>query len=239
VGLSQPGPRNWACWIEPHIEQGPVMEAEGADIGIVVCTVQARYFQIVIDGAPSHVGPTTMDRRQDSLAAAAEMILAAERIGIAGEPGGRSSAAWIQNAPNVRGAVPSRTRLHMDVRHEDPARALAMETELLTDIRAIAARRRVQVAIDPYATFGPVRFDAGLGDVLRQAAAARQLRVRDMVASAGHDSVLVAPLCPSAMLFVPSQGGITHNPAEYTAPAALAAGAQVLLDAVVRLAGAA
>lgn len=237
LGLAPPGPRDWACWIEPHIEQGPVLEAEGVDIGIVVGTVQARYFQLVIEGEPSHVGPTTMDRRQDSLAAAAEIILAVERIGLAGEPGGRSSAAWIQNAPNVRGAVPSRTRLHVDVRHEDPARTAAMETELLDAVRAIAARRRVRVSVDPYATFGPVRFDQALGTVLRDAAAARQLRVRDMVASAGHDSVLVAPLCPSAMLFVPSQGGITHNPREFSSAGQLAAGAQVLLDAVVALAG--
>ena len=112
IGFAAPGRRDWAAWIEPHIEQGPVLEAEGAAIGIVTGTVQARYFHVTVTGAPSHVGPTTMDRRQDSLAAAAEMILACERIGLAGEPGGRSSAAWIQNAPNVRGAVPSRTRLH-------------------------------------------------------------------------------------------------------------------------------
>jgi len=237
LGLAPPHPRDWACWIEPHIEQGPVLEAEGIDIGIVTSTVQARYFQLVIDGAPSHVGPTTMDRRQDSLAAAAEIILAVERIGLGGEPGGRSSAAWIQNSPNVRGAVPSRTRLHVDVRHEDPARAAAMQGELVAAIQTIAVRRRVRVTVDPYATFGPVQFDTALGAVLRNAAAARQLRVRDMVASAGHDSVLVAPLCPSAMLFVPSQGGITHNPGEYSTSAQLAAGAQVILDAVLELAG--
>jgi N-carbamoyl-L-amino-acid hydrolase len=81
-----------------------------------------------------------------------------------------------------------------------------------------------------------VRFDAALGGMLREAAQARQLSVRDIVASAGHDSVLIAPLCPSAMLFIPSRGGITHNPAEYSSPEQLARGAQVLLDAVVRLA---
>ena len=236
VGLSPPGPRDWAAWIEPHIEQGPALEAAGADIGITTGTVQARYFHVTITGAPSHVGPTTMDRRQDALAAAAEMILAAERIGLAAEPLGRSSAAWILNEPNVRGAVPARTRLHLDVRHEDPAQAAAMEDALRADIRAIATRRRVALEIDAYATFGPVSFDPALGAILRDAATARQLRVMDAIASAGHDSVLVAGLCPSAMLFVPSRGGITHNPAEYSSPEHLAAGAQVLLDAVLRLA---
>lgn len=237
LGLARPGPRDWSAWIEPHIEQGPLLEAEELVIGIVTHTVQARYFHVHLDGAPSHVGPTTMDRRQDTLAAAAEVILAAERVGLAGEPGGRSSAAWIRNEPNVRGAVPSHTRLHMDVRHEDPARAAAMEAELLAEVRAIATRRRVTATVDAYATFGPVQFDTALGALLRARATARGLPTRDVVAAAGHDSVLVAPLCPSAMLFVPSRGGITHNPAEYTAPEHLAAGAQVLLDAVVELAG--
>jgi N-carbamoyl-L-amino-acid hydrolase len=236
IGFATPGPRRWAAWIEAHIEQGPVLEAEHVDIGIVTGTVQARYFQITLEGEPSHVGPTTMDRRQDSLAAAAEMILAAERIGLAAEPGGRSSAAWIQNLPNVRGAVPNRTLLHMDVRHEDETRAHAMEVELLGDVHAIAARRRVRVTVDPYATFGPVRFDQALGAMMREAAHSRQLSTRDIVASAGHDSVLIAPLCASAMLFIPSRGGITHNPAEYSSAEQIARGAQVLLDVVVKLA---
>ncbi len=237
VGLAPPAPRDWAYWIEPHIEQGPVLEAEGADIGIVTGTVQARYFHVTVTGAPSHAGATAMERRRDSLVAAAEMILACERIGLAAEPAGRTSAAWIRNEPNVRGAVPERTRLHLDVRHSDAGQAGSMQDALLADVRAIAARRGVDVAIDPYATFGPVAFDAGLGAVLREVATARQMRVRDAVAAAGHDSVLVAGLCPSAMLFVPSRGGVTHHPAEFTDAAQLAAGAQVLLDAVVRLAG--
>ncbi len=241
IGFLTPGPRDWAAWIELHIEQGPLLEQHalersGAAVGIVTGTVQARYFHLTITGEASHAGPTTMDRRHDSLAAAAEMILAIEQIGLSGEPGGRSSAAWISNIPNARGAVPSQTRLHCDVRHEDPARAAAMEAAARIAWSAIAARRGVQLNIDAYATFGPARFDPALGAVLREAAEARQLLVRDMVAAAGHDSVLVAALCPSAMLFVPSRGGITHNPAEYTAPEHLAQGAQVLLDAVMRLA---
>ncbi len=236
VGLSPPAPRDWACWLEPHIEQGPMLEAGGAAIGIVTGTMQARYFRVTVTGRPSHVGATAMPDRRDSLAAAAEMILAAERVGQHAEPGGRSSAAWIQNEPNARGAVPSLTRLHMDVRHRDEAGAAAMEQALLAGLHAIATRRDVTVAIDPYARFGPVHFDAGLGALLREVAEARQLSTRDALAAAGHDSVLVAALCPSAMIFVPSRGGISHNAAEYTSAEQLAAGAQVLLDAVVRLA---
>lgn len=237
AGPLVPSPRGWACWLEAHIEQGPVMEANGADIGIVTGTMHARYFQLTVTGEPSHVGPTTMDRRRDSLAATAEIILAVEHIALQAEPRGRASASWIANYPNARGNVANVTRLHCDVRHEDAARAVAMEQMLREAIAGIAGRRGVEVAIDPYTTFGPVVFDAALGGLLRDKAAARQLATCDMIAAAGHDSVLVAPLCPSAMLFVPSVGGITHNPREYSTPDQLACGAQVLLDAVVALAG--
>jgi beta-ureidopropionase / N-carbamoyl-L-amino-acid hydrolase len=214
-----------------------VMEATGTDIGIVTGTVHARYFQLVVTGEPSHVGPTTMDRRRDSLAAAAEIILAVERIALGAEPSGRASATWIENYPNARGNVANITRLHCDVRHEQAERTVAMEAALREALEGIAQRRRVAIDVDPYATFGPVAFDRTLGDLLRRNAAARQLATRDMIAAAGHDSVLIAPLCPSAMLFVPSVGGITHNPREFSSREQLAAGAQVLLDAVLELAG--
>ncbi len=237
AGPLTPSPRGWACWLEAHIEQGPLMEATGADIGIVTGTVHARYFQLTVTGEPSHVGPTTMDRRRDSLAATAEIILAVERIAHAAEPSGRASATWIENFPNARGNVANITRLHCDVRHEQAERAVAMEQDLRTTLDDIARRRRVTIDVDPYTTFGPVAFDPALGGLLRQKAEARQLATRDMIAAAGHDSVLIAPLCPSAMLFVPSVDGITHNPREYSTPEQLARGAQVLLDAVVELAG--
>jgi len=237
AGALTPSPRGWACWLEAHIEQGPVMEATGADIGVVTGTMHARYFQLTLTGEPSHVGPTTMDRRRDSLAATAEIILAIERIAHDAEPDGRASATWIENYPNARGNVANITRLHCDVRHEQATRTAAMEQELRTAIGDIASRRRVAVAIDPYAAFGPIAFDPALGALLREKAQARQLVTRDMIAAAGHDSVLIAPLCPSAMLFVPSVDGITHNPREYSTSQHVALGAQVMLDAVLALAG--
>lgn len=237
AGPLPPGSRGWACFLEPHIEQGAVLEETGRDIGIVVGTVQARYFLITVTGEPSHAGPTPMERRRESLAAAAELILAVERIGVAAEPRGRSSTTWIDNAPNARGANSAVTRLHSCFRHEAPERAAAMQVELEAAAAALAARRQLRIEIDPYTTFGPVAFDAALTDRLRAAAEARQMSTRDILAVAGHDAVLTARICPSAMLFVPSVGGITHNPREYSTPEQLAKGAQVLLDTVLALAG--
>ena len=237
AGPLAPAPRSWRAWLELHIEQGPVMEATGAEIGIVTGTMHARYFQLVVTGEPSHVGPTEMNRRHDSLAAAAEVILAVERIGLAAEPGGRASASWIENIPNARGNVSHITRLHCDVRHNAADDAISMEASLRQALTEIAKKRGMRIDVDPYTTFGPVLFDVGLGELLRHKAMNRQLSTRDMVAAAGHDSVLMAPLVPSAMLFVPSVAGITHNPKEYSTREQLARGAEVLLDAVLELAG--
>ncbi len=237
AGPLPPAPRDWSAWLELHIEQGPVMEATGADIGIVAGTMHARYFQLSVIGEPSHVGPTEMGRRHDSLAAAAEVILTVERIALAAEPDGRASTSWIDNIPNARGNVSHLTHLHCDVRHNQAETAVAMEDELRQALAEIADRRGVRIDVDPYATFGPIAFDAALGALLRRKAQDRQLSTRDMIAAAGHDSVLMAPLVPSAMLFVPSVAGITHNSKEFSTKEQVARGAQILLDAVVELAG--
>ena len=237
AGPLMPAPRDWSAWLELHIEQGPVMEATGAEIGIVVGTMHARYFQLVVTGEPSHVGPTEMNRRHDSLAAAAEVILAVERIGLAAEPGGRASASWIENMPNARGNVPHITRLHCDVRHNS--------ADARSRWRRRCARR---CPISPRAAASasksiPTRHlvrscsTRSWARCCGDKAADRQLHTRDMIAAAGHDSVLMAPLVPSAMLFVPSVAGITHNPKEYSTKEQVARGAQVLLDAVLELAG--
>ena len=235
-GGNPPAPRDWAAWLELHIEQGPMLEATGTDIGIVTGTMHARYLQITVTGDPSHAGATPMKNRRDSLAAAAEIILANERIARAAEPDGRGSASWIENFPNARGNVPDITHLHCDVRHTDPAKARLMEHELRSAINTIGLMRRVEITIDPYATFGPVLFDAGLGALLRRKAEERQFSVRDAIAAAGHDSIFIAPLCPSAMIFIPCAGGITHNPNEFSTAEQIARGAQLLLDAVLELA---
>jgi len=236
AGGKPPAPRDWSAWFELHIEQGPMLEATKNDIGVVTGTMHARYMQLTITGDPGHAGATPMKNRRDSLAGAAEIILANERIARAAEPHGRGSASWIESLPNARGNVPDITHLHCDVRHTEMAEARRMEHELRSTISEIILRRRLDVTIDPYATFGPIVFDANLGALLRRKAQERQFAVTDAVAAAGHDSVFVAPLCPSAMLFIPCAKGITHNPKESATPEQVARGAQVLLDAVLELA---
>ena len=169
AGPLTPSPRGWACWLEVHIEQGPVMEATGADIGIVTGTMHARYFQLVVTGEPSHVGPTTMDRRRDSLAATAEIILAVERIALAAEPVG-------PRIGDVDRELPQRTRQRRQ--HHPPALRRAARTggagrrDGGRAARGAGRHRdsaaRVAIDVDPYATFGPIAFDRALGDLLRR-----------------------------------------------------------------------
>ena len=238
AGPLTPSPRGWACWLEAHIEQGPVMEAGGADIGIVTGTMHARYFQLTVTGEPSHVGPTTMDRRRDSLAATAEIILAIEQHRAAG----RAARPCLGELDRELSQCAGQRR----ERHTAALRCAARgcgagggdgASVARGDRRDCRAAGRAGGHRSRTRRSGRLCSTRGWGRCCATAAASRQLATRDMIAAAGHDSVLVAPLCPSAMLFVPSVGGITHNPREYSTPEQLARGAQVLLDAVVALAG--
>jgi len=244
AGPVAPGDRGWACFLEAHIEQGPELEraahAAGGDpdrfLGIVTHAFHVRYFAITLTGASSHVGPTAMPDRRDSLAAAAELILAIEAIGRDSEPLARASCPWIQNEPNVRGANPGLTRLACDLRAADPGRLPAMEQALRERIATVAQRRGIAIELTQTGVMDPARFDPGLRSTLQRNAESLGLLTLDLAAAAGHDAVLITRLCPTAMLFVTSVNGITHHPDEFSTPGALANGAQVLLDTVLELA---
>ena len=213
------------------------MEATGADIGIVVGTMHARYFQLTVTGEPSHVGPTTMDRRRDSLAATAEIILAVERIALAAEPGGRASATWIENIPTRAATSPTSRACTATFGMSRRSVRSPWSRSCATTLDAIATRRRVSIAVDPYATFGPVAFDPALGNLLRDKAQTRQLTTRDMIAAAGHDSVLVAPFVRVPCCSCRASTGSPTIHASLSTKEQVARGAQVLLDAVLELAG--
>ena len=168
AGALTPSPRGWACWLEAHIEQGPVMEATGADIGIVTGTMHARYFQLTVTGEPSHVGPTTMDRRRDSLAATAEIILAVERIALRGRAGwprlGHLDRELSQCARQCGEHHPAALRRAARAGASAASRWSRAARGVGRDRRA---SRVCAIDVDPYATFGPVAFDPALGSLLR------------------------------------------------------------------------
>jgi N-carbamoyl-L-amino-acid hydrolase len=224
-----------ACF-ELHIEQGPVLERAGITIGIVTGTYTVRYFNLTIAGEASHLAQP-MAERHDALVGAAEAIRAIQRVGSAHGEAGRSNASWIKVFPNVRGTVAETVRMSCDVRHADPETTRLMAADLHAAIEEAARRTGIAMTLDPFHRFGPLRFDDDLVELLRQTARQRGHRHQDMLTVAGHDAIALAPILPTAMIFVPSQAGLSHNEQEYTDPAACAAGTDVLLHAVLAKAG--
>ena len=227
-----------AAYLELHVEQGPLLKEGGEAIGIVTGSFRAHYFVATITGEAGHVGPTLMEHRRDAFAAAAELTIEIERIGRARGRQGRSNAPHVEVYPNARGVIPASVRLSCDLRHADANEVGRMEEELRQAARDIAARRGVSVALDPYFQFGPLACDGTMNDLIRRNADALGLRHRDMLTVASHDAVPMMRFCPTALFFVPSETGVSHNPAEFSTPQQCSDGADLLLNAVLELSGA-
>ncbi|MGJ4857191.1 Zn-dependent hydrolase [Labrys sp. La1] len=220
---------NPAAYVELHIEQGPVLEAEGIAIGAVTGVQGLRWFDVEIKGTESHAGSTPMANRRDALTAAARLILDVEAIGRAHAPGvltvGRAGVF-----PNSRNVVPGRVSLQIDMRHPGEAGLEAMETALR---QAVAGQ--TDSRIERIWAKKPVAFDPACIDAVRQAAADCGLSCRDIASGAGHDAAHLATLAPTAMIFIPSRDGLSHNEREYSSPRQCADGAEVLLRTLLKL----
>lgn len=237
AGTAPVGGRPIGAYFEVHNEQGPVLEEGGEQVGIVTGSFYARYYVATVRGEAAHVGPTPMARRKDALVAAALLTIEVERIGKGEAEDGRSNAPHIEVYPNVRGVIPSEVRLSCDLRHSDPAIVAQMELKLRAAIAEIEQARDVAIELAQYFEFGPIHFDEAMADLLRRSARAVGLRQRDILTVAGHDAVPMNRICPTGLLFVPSCNGISHNESERCKPEDVAAGADVLLQAVLARAG--
>lgn len=228
AGTHAPGFLTPHAFVELHVEQGPVLEAEGFAVGAVANLQGISWQRVTIDGVANHAGTTPMAMRQDAGMAAAGVIAAlGERVRAI--KGGVATVGTMALVPNAINVIPSRAAFTVDLRNPDEARLVAQEealTELLDGLRA----QGFTVRVERLARFQPVVFDPGIVTAVETAAQARQLSCKRMTSGAGHDAQMMARVAPTAMIFVPSQGGISHNPAEFTEDDALIAGANVLLD---------
>ncbi|MDO9707924.1 allantoate amidohydrolase [Paracraurococcus lichenis] len=230
--------RDAAAYFEAHIEQGPVLEAEGHDLGIVTGGFATERALVTVTGETSHAGTTPMEMRRDALLAAAEMIGAGERILLERAPEGRMTVCRLLVDPGADGVVPGGARFAFEYRHPDNATLRALLDAADEAFAAIAARRRVAVAREPYWSFPRVTFDATLADRLRSAATRHGARHRDILSGAGHDAYHAAARMPAVMLFIPCHGGISHHPTESISRAWAEIGLRVLADAVIATANA-
>jgi N-carbamoyl-L-amino-acid hydrolase len=225
------------AFVELHIEQGPVLEAGGFAIGAVQDLQGISWQEITITGQSNHAGTTPMRMRRDAgYCAAAIAVFVREltqRYG--GSQVGTVGAIGLH--PNLINVIASRATLTVDLRNTDEAPLQRAERELADFIERLAHEQGTTIVSRTLARFEPVRFDPSLVRRIEDAAAKRGLPQCRITSGAGHDAQMMARLCPAAMIFVPSQGGISHNPREWTRPSELRDGASVLLDVLCALAG--
>lgn len=223
------------AYLEAHIEQGPVLEAEGLPVGVVTAINGATRLRIEVTGLAGHAGTVPMALRQDALAAAAEMVLAVESRAAA-TPDLVATVGRIEAVPGAVNVIPGSVRFTLDIRSpEDAVRADAL-ARLEKTFAEIALRRRVRVAHERFHDTPAVACEEGLVRTLAEACAAAGYGPRLLPSGAGHDAMAMAALCPAGMLFVRCRGGVSHNPAEWAEAADMEAAVSVLLGAVRTLA---
>ncbi|WP_454813912.1 allantoate amidohydrolase [Labrys neptuniae] len=235
AGELEPGFLKPHAYLELHIEQGPVLEREGLAIGAVETLQGISWQRITIEGVANHAGTTPMSLRHDAGHAAARVITFLREKAVATNTPSVATVGSLQFEPNAINVIPARAILTVDLRDPDETRLREAESDLASFLEGLARSEGVTVCAERLARFEPVVFDNGLVEQIEQAAGRNGLRCRRMTSGAGHDAQIMARIAPSAMIFVPSIAGISHNPKEFTPDADLVAGAAVLLDVVRNL----
>jgi beta-ureidopropionase / N-carbamoyl-L-amino-acid hydrolase len=222
--------------LEVHIEQGPVLEQRAKAIGIVTGVQHMSRHEIVVRGQEAHAGPTPMNMRRDPIRALAQILPAIYAAAAEQGEHARCTVGFIETQPGSPNTVPGLLRFTVDVRHPDAARYQALKLAVHDITRAALGRLDLEGEARCVWEAPGVTFDAHCVDAVWQATGTLGFSAMEMVSGAGHDSCNVSAVVPTAMIFVPCAGGLSHNEAESAAPADLAAGADVLLHAMLKLA---
>ena len=233
AGTAPVGGRPVHAFFELHIEQGPILEEEGIDIGVVTAANGQKWYEITLTGVESHAGPTPMKRRKDALLGASRIVELVNRIGHAHEPAACATVGMVQVHPNSRNVIPGRVFLTVDMRHPDIDKLNSMDAALRAGVAEIAAAAGLSHELSMVVDFAPQPFDPSCVAAVRQSASRLGYSTRDITSGAGHDAVYMARICPTAMIFTPCVDGISHNEAEDMKPAWAAAGTDVLFHAVL------
>lgn len=225
-----------AAFVELHIEQGAVLDDEGIDIGVVTGIVGIQWWDVEIQGVANHAGTTPMDKRHDPMLAAAELTLAINRV-ITGRPGSQVGTVGRINAePGAPNVIPGRVVMSLEIRDLDQQKMFTLFRDVEKEAAGIARRhgtpiafRHIEVDAEPALT------DERIRALVAQSAVELGLSHKAMPSGAGHDAQDLAQIAPTGMIFVPSEGGISHSPLEYSSPRDMANGADVLLRTVLAI----
>ncbi len=227
------------AYVELHVEQGPILEAAGMQLGVVTGVQAISWQEVTIVGKSAHAGTTPMNLRRDAGLMAAELNVELHRMVASGRYGAdmRATMGRLDLIPNRVNIVPARAICTVDLRNPRDDLMEKAEAELASWLEKRAQECGLEVQRRQTARTNSVRFDPGVIDVLTQKIEARGLRYQRILSGAGHDAQEMAAVCPTAMIFVPGlYDGISHNPREYSTPEACARGCQILLETVLALA---
>lgn len=236
-GDSPVGRQTFSSFVELHIEQGPILEAEGKTIGVVDSGQGVLWYDGKIVGFESHAGSTPMPLRRDALATLAEIVLAMEKIAIKHGPNAVGTVGEAVIAKPSRNVIPGEIAFTLDCRSADAAIMDALDRDLRQAAADIAARRKVEVTLDLVWRKPPTHFDPKLVGAVEQAARRLGYSSRRITSGAGHDACNLNTRIPAAMVFVPCKDGVSHNELEDATQADCTAGANVLMHTVLALAG--
>ncbi len=233
AGSEEPGAHPLAAHFELHIEQGPVLENEGLEVGVVSGVQGIRWYDVMVKGQTCHAGTTPMALRRDALHAAARLAIAIDDIGWSDPGRSLSTIGLFQAYPGSRNTAPGEVRLTVDLRHPEVDGLNRMEAMLQKALGAVELDCGVDIEETKVWSSPPVEFDAGVLAAISAATQRLGYSHRTMLSGAGHDSVYTARVAPTGMIFIPCEGGLSHNVAENITPAEAERGANVLLQAVL------
>ncbi len=237
VGEETVGARKMHSYIEYHIEQGPILEAEGIDIGVVTHVQGLWWLEFTLTGRDAHTGSTPMALRVNAGLAMARIFEAVQAITMAHQPNAVGGVGQVTFAPNSRNVLPGKVVFTVDIRTVDPVKLDRMRAGIEAEAARICDELGVGCAVEAVGHFEPVTFAPELTARVRDAAERLGYSHRDIVSGAGHDACWAAQVAPSVMIFCPCVGGLSHNEAEEISPEWAAAGADVLLHTVLETAG--
>ena len=220
-------------YFELHIEQGPILEREGAAVGIVTGAQAQVWFEAVATGQDAHAGTTPPGARRDALVCAARIVDLVDRMMRARGDNGRGTVGRFVVLPNSPNVIPGEVRFSVEFRHPSDAEVERLAAQFPREAGFIARDAGVTLSVSELFRLPAQPFDPACVDLVRQAAARLGLPTREIVSGAGHDAVYVARRVPAAMVFVPCRDGLSHNEAESIEPEQAAAGCQVLFEAVL------
>ncbi|WP_322064228.1 Zn-dependent hydrolase [Burkholderia ubonensis] len=219
---------------ELHIEQGAILERAGKTIGVVTAGQGQRWYEVTLTGVDAHAGTTPMEFRRDALVGAARMIAFVDALGRRHAPHARATVGMIDARPNSRNTVPGGCFFTVEFRHPDDAVLDELDAALRAELARVAGEAGLGAQIEQIFRYPPVPFAPACIGAVRDAADALGLPHMDIVSGAGHDACYIARVAPTGMIFVPCVDGLSHNEAEAITPAWAAAGADVLLRAVLQ-----